>query len=766
VRSGDFAGLPTLYDPLSAPQGGRRSPFPNNRIPLDRLDSIARAFLEKVPVPNLPGNVQNHSASPSSSNDVSQFVTRLDHRISEKDSLFGRFTYSNFTTFRPFGSSDLNEALVPGFGTYISTHTRNVAVSHTHVFGPRVVLDSRFGFLRVFGGQRLENQGVDFAGQSGLRGVTREPAKLGFPAINVADAYSSMGDPATVVSRRNSSVDVFTNLAWVRGAHTMKMGAYLYHLHFNPQDSPNARGAFSFTPRFTSSSPGLADGNAFADFLLGSPSSALAGLGRGEQDGRTTWLHLYGQDDWRILTNLGVNIGLRYEINDNMTELHNRLSNIEVDRFVVASDDRGRIHPDAQALMPLIPVPVVTSKDAGYHRSLLRPSYRRFSPRFGLTWSPRGSDRTVVRAGFGLFFNQWAYSVQTVLMQNLPFYFNKNVVTAADVPAPVLSTRDILEAPGAGTIGGAGMDQDFRTEYAESWTLSIQRLLSANWSFEAGYFGSKVVGADDSTWNNIPLPGPGPVAERRPNPRLSGFRIIHWGGYSNYHAMSLRLDRRLAHGAVMNVNYVWSKSTDAASSPGPTFSETNYPQDVRNRLQENALSSFDHRHRLALSFVYSLPGVRAGAPGWMRVLNGWSLTGIGSFQSGAPFTVNIPSDVANIGAGPAQRPDVVRNPNVAEQTPERWFDTEAFRLPRQYTFGNAGRNIVFGDGLTNVDASAMKRTPVGEKLTLEFRAEFFNALNNTNFADAPGRIAFTAGFGRYFTAENPRQIQLALRLLF
>ena len=153
------------------------------------------------------------------------------------------------------------------------------------------------------------------------------------------------------------------------------------------------------------------------------------------------------------------------------------------------------------------------------------------------------------------------------------------------------------------------------------------------------------------------------------------------------------------------------------------------------------------------SFNYILPG-------------GISILGFGTFQSGAPFTVNLPSDNANIGTGPAQRPDVLRNPNIENQTPEHWFDTTAFATPRAFTFGNAGRNIVFGDGLANIDLSAVRQFKIRDRFTLQARAEFFNAFNHTNFADAPGRIAFTPSFGRYFAAENPRQVQLALKLLF
>lgn len=339
------------------------------------------------------------------------------------------------------------------------------------------------------------------------------------------------------------------------------------------------------------------------------------------------------------------------------------------------------------------------------------------------------------------------------MMQNLPFYFNKNVTTAADAQRPAFGLSNILQAPATGTIGGGGMDQNYRSEYAESWTLSVQRELHKDWVLESNYFGSKIIGADDTTFYNIPTPGPGPIAARRPNPNLSALQIVHWGGYSNYHALNLKLEKRFSSRLSANVNYTWSKSTDVASSPGATFSETNFPQDVRYRRAENALSSFNHTHRLALSFNYELP-------------LGINILGFGTFQTGAPFTVNIPSDNANIGAGPAQRPDVLRDPNIQNRTPERWFDTSAFVLPQPFSFGNAGRNIVIGDGLTNIDLSAVKQFKLRDRFTLQGRAECFNAFNNTNFADAPGRTAFTPSFGRYFAAENPRQVQLALKLLF
>ena len=755
VRGGDFSGLPAIYDPLKVdPATGRRLPFDGNKIPLQRLDPVALAFLQKVPLPTSAGDVQNFVASPTIENDSHQFTTRLDYATGPHDTIFGRFTGVNMVTFQPYGNSNLNETLVPGFGYQIVTRSRNVALSHTHVFAPNLINEFRAGYLRVTGGQEGENRGVDFGSISGIQGVTHDPKKTGYPAINLADAYSSMGDPGTLTLRRNNSFDFFDNLSWTSHAHSFKFGAYVFRLRFNPLSSPNARGSFNFTPRYTSSAPGLADGNAFADFLLGYPSSAQVGIGRGETDGRSLWSHFYAQDDWRPSPRVTLNLGVRYEINGQMVETGNRFSNPELNRLVIASDDRGTIHPDAAALLPLVPVPYVTSRDAGYGRSLQKPSFSRVAPRIGFAWSPGSSDRFVIRSGFGLFYNQAAYSITESLALNLPFYFNKSITLPVDQAVPVYTTNNILLAPNTGSIGGSGLDYNYHPEYAESWTVSLQRSLGANWAVMATYLGSRVVGADSSTYFNIPEPGPGPIDARRPNPALSAIRTIRWDGWSKYNSLTMKLEKRLSNKLGLDANYTWSKAMDDASDVGPTFHEFNIPQDVRNLRQEKGLSSFHHAHRFVFTGTYELP-------------KGWFVNAIGTFQTGAPITINLPNDNANIGSGPAQRPNLLRNPNLKSRgSAERWFDTDAFAMPAPFSFGNAGRNIVYEDGERNVDMSVTKHFQIKEGTGLEFRTEIFNIFNSLNFMGAPGRIAFTPNFGRLFNAGPSRQVQLGLKLTF
>ena len=616
MRSGNLSELGTIHDPLTG-----RQPFPGNRIPAERLDPVALTLLDFVPLPNRPGTVQNLVATPSEETDMDQFNLKLDHLASPTDSLFARLSIYNVDTFQPFGTTELNEALLPGFGRFLSTRARNLALSYTHMFSPAVFNEFRFGWLRVSGGQRSENEGFDFAGASGLQGVTSDPRDMGFPQISLGGEFSAMGDPTSFVFRTNQSFEFFENLAIHRGNHQIKFGGYWFHLRFNPSNPQAARGSFSFTPRFTSSAPGLSDGSALADFLLGTPTTGQAGMGRGEEDARTNWYHGYLQDDWRVSPSLTLNLGLRYEFNQQMEDVNNELSAIDPlapgGRFVIASDEGGNISPRADDLLPVIPIPYTTSAEAGWSPSLLTNSYKRLAPRLGLAWRIGAGD-TVLRSGFGIFRNQWAYSVQQNLARNLPFFFLKEISTPSDATVPPFRTMDMLSQDFAGSVGGNNMDHDFRTEYTQTWSLGIQRQLFPSTLLEIQYMGSRTVGADNSIFKNVPLPGPGPISARRAIPELSGFQSIRWDGWSTYNALIARLEKRISSGLAFAANYTFSKSLDDASAPGGTSAESNLPQNGERLDLEKALSSFHHTHLFTGNFIYEIPlgeGIPTPRPG-------------------------------------------------------------------------------------------------------------------------------------------------------
>jgi hypothetical protein len=303
------------------------------------------------------------------------------------------------------------------------------------------------------------------------------------------------------------------------------------------------------------------------------------------------------------------------------------------------------------------------------------------------------------------------------------------------------------------------MDWDYQVEFNHTYTLDVQRLVTPRTRVDLSLMLSRTVGADSSTVRNVPRPGEGPIAARRPIPELGPINAIRWDGWEHYQAATVRVERQAARGLNLSGSYTWSRSIDDASDPGATVAETNLPQDVYNQDAEEALSSYDHRHRFTANFSYDLP--------WSRgFLGGWRVSGIAILQSGAPFTVNLGTDRANIGSGPAQRPDVTGDPNLdSGRTPQRWFDTSVFSLPAQFTFGDAERNSVLGPGYSSVDLALQKTTRLSDRVNLELRWEVFNVFNTANF-DLPSRIAFTPNFGRIFSAADSRQMQLGMRLTF
>jgi hypothetical protein len=356
--------------------------------------------------------------------------------------------------------------------------------------------------------------------------------------------------------------------------------------------------------------------------------------------------------------------------------------------------------------------------------------------------------------------------VQQALAQTLPFFFAKSVVAAADGILPTYSTETMLTAPANGTVGGNTMNHDYRTEYAKNMTFGVQRQLGSSTAVDVSYLGSWIVGADSSTVLNVPEPGPGAIGPRRPIPQLANITAIRWDGYSVFNSVTFNVERRLSHGLQFSANYMLSHAVDDASDPGATTYEVNLPQNVRDLDAEQATASFDHRHRFVGNVTYALPDFFTGS-GWAPgATNGWRVNVIVTLQSGAPFTVNLGTDRANIGSGPAQRPNAVCDPNAnAAHSASQWFDTSCFALPAAFTFGNATRNSVGAPGYAGVDLALGKDVRLRGSARLELRLEVFNLLNRINF-DVPNRTAFTPNFGRIFSAAPARQMQFGIKAAF
>jgi hypothetical protein len=765
-RTGNFTGSGITVD-----MPGTTTMYPNDTIPV--IDPVAKALLAKV-AQGLPGGfpaiiAPNATviATDLSTVGINQYNARIDHTFSSKDSAFVRGSIFDDNEFDPFGSGALNEALLPGFGYNLRTHTDNLSATWSHVFNTSWINELRFGWLWVGGGQSSPNAGIDFAGTTGLQGVTSNPLDTGYPQAVITN-FSTMGEPNQYVSRKDNNYEIYDNVLWHHGTHTLKFGGYFFHLDVEPVNAQNARGTFNFTTRFT--------GNGLGDFLLGTPNTGSAGqIGRGTLQGRTDWAHFYVEDGWQITSSLKLDIGLRYEYNQNVTDANNNMAIVNFlapgqgGEFVIASDNQGNISPSAAALLPDIPssIPVVTSMQAGWNNSLLQMRPLRLAPRIGLAWA-LPDHKTVIRAGFGIYTNQAAYNIIQNAALNLPFYFAKNVTNPGGA-----TTENILNNT-AGSISANNLNHDFKIEYNNVWNLSVQHSLSSSTSFEAQYIGSYTVHADNQALQNL-FPdnalAAGPL-HVRPIQLMSGFTTISWDGWEKYHALALTFTQRLWHGLVFNSVYTWSKALDDASNPGADNAGTNVPQDMSNYAAEKGPADFDHRHRFVTNFLYQIPLLK-NSQGWMHtVFGGWQAGGIWTLQSGAPFTVNLNNDNAHNGTPVnSQRPNFVCDPNNGPKTPAMWFTPTCFLQPALLTYGTAGRNTVIGPGLDNFDATIQKQFPVRDSMNLQFRLDIFDFLNHPNFNApvGPGRTfsaAANSPFGSITSAQDPREMQFSLRLVF
>jgi outer membrane receptor protein involved in Fe transport len=768
LRSGQFAT--PIRDPLTGLN------FANNTIPDSRISPVAKGLLQFVPLPNRPGAANNLIDSPQELNDGDQFTVKTNYRRSANDEGFVRYTYYDVDAFQPYGfvafaSSPIS---LPGFGLFLQQRSQNVAIAETHIFKPTLIGEFRFGFNRTSGGQLQQNNNVDFASQFNIAGASRDLTDRGLPRITLAP-FNAFGDVATPISRRDNDYQFNYNLSWFLGNHSLNLGGTYKRVQFNPFIPSNKRGQFTFDGRYT--------GNVFADFLLGLPGSAQGGAGSTAVYLRGNEYYAYAQDDWKVSKRLTVNLGLRYEYVSPLSEKFNRWATLDIQnrRVIVASED-GRF--PRELFIPgieqqLAPLPIVTSEDAGLDRSLVNKDRNNFAPRVGLAFDLFGNQRTVIRAGYGVYYNVASYNAVSLMAQNPPFFkrigANNPAANATTLPpfGSIAPIESLLGNPLLGLPGFQPFDIDFKSPYFQQFNFGIQQLLTRDLLVEAQYLGSQGRHLYTNVFYNLPNPSATtPISARALFPNLGNFAQQAGAARSNYNALVLRAEKRLSFGLMVSGSYTFSKSLDN-DSLGNSVVSSNLDQSNIKDL-EYALSSFDIRHRLIVSFTYDLP-FKSGNRALNAILGNWQAGGIIAQQTGQPFTVNFTGDRANTGQL-NQRPNLVGDANLpdGQRAVERWFNTGAFVVAPAGTLGAAGRNILEGPGTNLVDFSLLKNIPLSERQRLQFRSEFFNLFNHSNF-DFPERFCggtltgapcAAATFGRVTAARDPRILQFALKYLF
>jgi hypothetical protein len=737
-RGGDFSQSSLRpFDPLTG------MPFQGGMIPAGRINQIGRAIANLYPLPNRSDPLQNFVSSPTQRDRNDTFDIRLDHSLNNSSNLVFRYSFGDRDLFEPFTGPTFS--LLPGYGDSVPRRSQNVMLGETHTFTPAFINDLRLAFNRVAQRVIQENAGTSLNRQVGLPELSANPRDFGLSFITVT-GFSPLGhegnNPQSGVTNTYQILDTAT---YGRGNHLIKLGADLRFMQQNAFRDVQSRGFLNFVG---------VTGNALADLLLGVPFITGGARLDNPQHLRTESYNFFVNDSFRLTPRFTLNAGLRYEYNSPSVD----------------AEDRANIYdPATQRLVHV--------GENGVPRSGYEADKNNFAPRIGLAWTLGDERKTVLRGGYGVYYDQSALAPGEALYFNAP-YFDFNLYFS--LPGLPLTVNDPFPSffPFPLPDSALAIQRDLRTAYMQHWNFSLQQELGGSRVIEAAYVGSKgtklLAGRDINQGFPTPLQLPFPI---RPVPQFDDISILESRANSSYHSLQLRFQQRLDFGLSVLSSYTWSKSIDDASGFFNSAGDPNFPQDSFNLSAERGLSNFDIRHRLSLSYAYDLPFGKGRTffadAGWLsNILSGWQTFGIVTLQTGRPFTVALLQELdqsgtgrSSLGFGANDRPNVVGDPRLASRTPEQWFNTAAFALPPRGNFGSAGRNILEGPGYQNVNASLLKNTMLSERFNLQLRAEVFNLFNHPNF-NLPDNFLGSPTFGRISSAQSPRHIQFGLKLLF
>ncbi|HJZ74512.1 MAG TPA: TonB-dependent receptor [Vicinamibacterales bacterium] len=733
MRQGNFSEITgTIRNPFT------KEPYPGNIIPPSQLSSTARSLLAYYPMPNRAGIASNLQTPIPSTENVDQFIGRADQNIGNKVRLSVRYNWHDSANSNPLG------AVLPTQSVDQPRVNKNTLVSYTHTLSQNLFNDFRVGYHRVnfdtlnpFLVSGQSTAGSDL----GIPGFTGDVQynNPGIPTIDLTNAFSGLGGGGTNWYQFDTTFQLSDVAAYNRGSHNVRFGFDLRRLQTGRRAANDPRGRFNFTGDMT--------GHPVADFMLGLPRTVIPPTDQIQGDVGGWRNGFFVNDVWQASHDLTFSLGLRYELNTPVKTYAGLAS-------MLAADFETIIPSSFPAV--------------GFEFS--DPNYTDIAPRLGATY--RLNQKTVLRAGYGIYYNPNQMNSFTFLTNNPPI---AAVSTFSSDPAnPTLS----FDHP-FGVVGPGGPPdmisptRDLPNARKDQWSLDVQRELGTTAALDLQYVGSNTSHLDRSFFNNTPQPGPGPVDPRRPSPNFRSRRIIQNDLIADYDAVSVILRKRMSRGLQADVHYTWSRTRDMAThSNGGGQTMNNY--DI---WADYGPANWDIPHRFVANYIYDVPFLKESPQPILRyVVAGWQIGGVTTIQSGTPVNVTIPADRANIGISGLQRPDLVGavpelNCQQSPTSPDliNCFDPSAFATPAQYTFGNAPRNVLRGPKAMITDLSLVKNVPVSGSMRVQIRAEIFNAFNTVNYGN-PNAVFGSATFGRISatnsTYPNMRQIQLGAKLMF
>ena len=775
MRNGDFSEINrVIYDPTTG------KPFQNNYISPQRFDPAAKNILDMlIPAPNTAGTVgatgqtiNNYLINPTLQRQDNQFDVKVDHNLATNNRFFARYSYEKTHRTLPATLPHGDAGFTFGAGDG-NIKAQGLAFNDTHTFSSNWLNEFRAGWSSV----KFFMTPIDYL---------QNPAKaVGIPGINLNDATSAMSQIIFTTTTGGGSgsrnlgsngnqplitnqndFQFFDNVTHVVGRQTMKAGASITHRSREILNADSIVGQFFFNANqtsicanaTTSCSPGNT-GFDVASFVLGTATQASRAL-----FDANTYTEIrpeaaaYFQDDIRLTNKLTVNAGLRWDLFVPWVEVNNRQSNFDpsTGRFVVASDNA-----------------VINGVNVG--RYLQTFSKTDFGPRIGFAYDLTGDGRTILRGGYGLFWNFTPGGTSSSKAQNQPFLqaqsstttYGTNILLSSGLPLPP------GVHPEAAPIGStrSAFDINFRDGHAHNFNVNVQRQFSVNYMVEVAYSGSRSYNMAIKTDQNQapPIVGVADPNVNRPyavvDPGLRTVGTLSSTGYLEYNGLLIKFQRRSAnHFSFLN-SYTFGRGIDLASDNDGTVTLTN----IFNPAYNRGPTDYDVTHAFSSSWIYELPWAA------QRAYGGWQINGILSARSGLPLTITQTTPMSSTGIG-NNRPNTVCDPTLSNPTINQWFNTSCFHATPDATgtFGNTARNSVRGPGAFNIDVSAIKNTRIGN-IDTEVRLEVFNVLNHPQFGQ-PNGVLGNAQFGTISSmlaspscatcGTTERQIQLAFKARF
>jgi hypothetical protein len=770
MRNGDFSEINrVIYNPLT------NQPFAGNVIPQNMWDPAAKNILQQLyPEPNVAGTVSstgqtinNYLINPNLERQDNQFDVKVDHSLSDSNRFFSRYSYEKTHRFLPATlpkGGDAGQTFGAGDG---NIKAQGLAFNDTHIFGPSWLNELRVGWSSIKFFMTSIDYGKNLAQQVGIPGINLNEVTSAMSQLTFQNIRNMGANGNQPLITNQNDWQFYDNITRTMGKHTLKAGGSLTFRSREILNADSIVGVFAFNSNQTSNCGGITSGCTLntatgfdvASFLLGYASSKNRRLfDSNTYTEQRPEYGVYFQDDFRATSRLTLNLGARWDVYVPWVEKDNRQSNFDpaTGRFVVASDNA-----------------VINGQKVG--RYLQTYSKADVGPRLGFAYDVDGSSRTVIRGGYGIFWNFTPGGTSSSKAQNPPFLqsqsftsnFGTDLVLSQGLPAPPGVNPDA--APAGATR--SAFDINFRDGYSHQFNVNVQRQLGSNYMVEVAYVGSRsrqMLVKDD--YNQAPpVLGQTNQNVNRPYfalwPALGQIGTVTSKGFLNYNGLLLKFSRRFANGFSVYNAYTWGKGIDLASDNDGTVSFTN----VYDKNYNRGPSDYDVTHTFSSNFIYALPYL-----GRDTLWGGWSVSGIVYLRGGLPLTITQTQGVSSTGTG--NRPNRIGNGLAANPTIDQWFDPSAFQAITESTatYGNSGRGILRGPGQKNVDFSVIKATKFG-RFEHELRIEAFNLFNHPQFGN-PNTTLGNAAFGTISTmlanascalcGTTERQVQVAMKLKF